>query len=70
MGKEVSVFQVEIDFPGHPILIAFGEKDFIDEAGRQFLYLSFPQGLVSQGSPLAGVLEPPYSHDNSLDSDI
>ena len=23
---EISVFQVEIDFPGHPLLIAFGEQ--------------------------------------------
>ncbi len=26
MGIEVSVFQVEIDFSGHPLLVAFGEQ--------------------------------------------
>lgn len=59
-------------FHGHdlsgPRLLSALEEPFGARGGKRRLYELFPGGPVNQGSRIAGVPPPPYSHDPSFGS--
>jgi tRNA 2-thiouridine synthesizing protein E len=50
---------------GRLVLTALQER-FAKEGGGRYLYRLFPGGPVSQGSRIAGLPEPPGSHNDSF----
>lgn len=50
---------------GRVLLTALQER-FAKEGGGRYLYRLFPGGPVTQGSRIAGLPEPPFSHSDSF----